>query len=59
MLTLGELAALVEQHRPDLNARVREFEIGGRLFSFNARPYLMGVINLSPDSWYRESVCLK
>jgi dihydropteroate synthase len=58
MLTLEELTALVEQHRSALNARVREFEIGGRLFNFNARPHLMGVINLSPDSWYRESVCL-
>lgn len=58
MLTLEDLAALVEQHRPALNARVREFEIGGRPFAFNARPHLMGVINLSPDSWYRESVCL-
>jgi dihydropteroate synthase len=58
MLTLEDLAALVEQHKPALNARVREFEIGGRPFSFNARPHLMGVINLSPDSWYRESVCL-
>jgi dihydropteroate synthase len=58
MLTLEDLAALVEQHSPALGARVREFEIGGRLFDFNARPYLMGVINLSPDSWYRESVCL-
>jgi len=58
MLTLEDLGALVEQFRPALNARVREFEIGGRLFTFNARPYMMGVVNLSPDSWYRESVCL-
>src|SRR6186713_829860 len=58
MLTLEDLAALVEQHRPTLNSRVCEFEIGGRPFRFNARPHLMGVVNLSPDSWYRESVCL-
>lgn len=58
MLTLEDLAALVEQHRPALNTRVREFEIGGRPFVFNSRPHIMGVINLSPDSWYRESVCL-
>ncbi len=25
---------------------------------FNHAPQLMGVVNLSPDSWYRESVCL-
>jgi dihydropteroate synthase len=27
-------------------------------FDGNAKPSLMGVINLSADSWYRESVCL-
>src|SRR5439155_26300847 len=32
--------------------------IGGQAFSFNSQPAIMGVINLSPDSWYRESVCL-
>jgi len=26
--------------------------------AFNTHPAIMGVINLSPDSWYRESVCL-
>ena len=31
----------------------------GRIGSiFRARAYLMGVVNLSPDSWYRESVAL-
>jgi dihydropteroate synthase len=37
---------------------VKEFSIGGREFNFNSRPAIMGVVNLSPDSWYRESVCL-
>jgi dihydropteroate synthase len=58
MLTLEQLAALVERHRPAAAARVKEFPIGSRFFPFNARPALMGVINLSRDSWYRESVCL-
>ena len=58
MLTLEHLAELFERHRPAAGARVREFTIGGRLFAFNSRPAIMGVINLSPDSWYRESVCL-
>lgn len=58
MLRLEDLAALAEQHRPALQARVHEFNIGGRRFAFNDRPHLMGVINLSADSWYRESVCL-
>lgn len=58
MLRLEHLAALCDAHRDALNARVAEFEIGGRVFAFNSRPAIMGVINLSADSWYRESVCL-
>jgi dihydropteroate synthase len=58
MLTIEDLAALVEKHHPAAGARVREFAIGGRPFDFNSRPGLLGVINLSADSWYRESVCL-
>ncbi len=58
MLKIEDLAKLVERHRAAAQARVREFDIAGRVFEFNSRPTLMGVINLSPDSWYRESVCL-
>jgi len=58
MLKLEDLASLLETHREAAAARVAEFSIGGRLFAFNAQPAIMGVINLSADSWYRESVCL-
>ncbi len=58
MLTLEYLAGLLEKNRAAATARVREFSIGGELFDFNSRPAIMGVINLSADSWYRESVCL-
>ncbi len=58
MLTLEELAKLAEQHRAAAQASVKEFTIGGRHFAFNSRPAIMGVVNLSPDSWYRESVCM-
>ena len=58
MLTLEHLAGLLENHRAAAAARVKEFAICGRPFHFNSRPAIMGVINLSPDSWYRESVCL-
>jgi dihydropteroate synthase len=37
---------------------VKEFSIANRSFAFNSSPAIMGVVNLSPDSWYRESVCL-
>jgi dihydropteroate synthase len=58
VLTLEYLADLAAKHAESLAARVREFEIQGTLISSNARKSIMGVINLSPDSWYRESVCL-
>jgi dihydropteroate synthase len=37
--------------------KVNAFEIAGRIFSY-ADLGVMGVINLSADSWYRESVAL-
>ena len=58
MLNLEYLAELLAAHPTATAARVREFSIGGLPFTFNTRPAIMGVINLSPDSWYRESVCL-
>jgi dihydropteroate synthase len=58
MLSLEQLAALFEKNRAAANARVMEFSIGGRKFNFNSSPAIMGVVNLSSDSWYRESVCL-
>jgi len=58
MLRLEQLAELLEKHRAAASVRVKEFAIGGKPFAFNSRPAVMGVINLSADSWYRESVCL-
>ena len=58
MLSLEQLAGLLEQNRAAASVRVPEFSIGGRKFNFNSSPAIMGVVNLSADSWYRESVCL-
>ena len=58
MLKLEQLAELLEKNRDAASARVTEFSIGGRQFAFNTQPAIMGVVNLSTDSWYRESVCL-
>ncbi|HET7624438.1 MAG TPA: dihydropteroate synthase [Verrucomicrobiae bacterium] len=58
MLTLEHLAALLEKYRDAASARVESFSIGDKRFDFNSQSAIMGVINLSPDSWYRESVCL-
>ena len=58
MLTLEHLAELVRQHADASPARVQEFSLAGQHFAFNSRRAVMGVVNLSADSWYRESVCL-
>jgi len=58
VLTLEQLAELLEKNRTAAAARVKEFSIGGKHFAFNAQPGIMGVVNLSADSWYRESVKL-
>jgi dihydropteroate synthase len=58
MLKLEQLAELAGEHAAALRTQVQEFSLGARHFAFNSRPSIMGVINLSSDSWYRESVCL-
>ena len=56
MPLLAEMAALADAHPDALRAPVRAFDIGGVPFDADARPAIMGVVNLSRDSWYRESV---
>jgi dihydropteroate synthase len=58
MLKLENLAELLEKNRAAASARVSEFSVGKKKFNFNSQAAIMGVVNLSPDSWYRESVCL-
>jgi dihydropteroate synthase len=58
VLNLEQLSELLVNHRAAASARVAEFSIGGKNFAFNSQPAVMGVVNLSADSWYRESVCL-
>ncbi|MDX2226955.1 MAG: dihydropteroate synthase [Verrucomicrobiae bacterium] len=58
MLDLEFLRQLHDRHEDCLKARVETFSLGGTHFDFATRTHLMGVVNLSADSWYRESVCL-
>lgn len=57
MLRLQSLRTLIEQYGTELHCAPRPIEIAGRAYDFNGRRALMGVINLSTDSAYRESVC--
>lgn len=56
MIDLRALAALVERHGDDLDLPVTPFRVGEREIDTDARPALMGIVNLSQDSWYRESI---
>jgi len=58
MLDLESLARLHHTYSDASSAHVREFAIADVPFAFNRQPAIMGVVNLSADSWYRESVCL-
>lgn len=58
MLDLSMLAALHEKYREAVLAPVADFALGKHRFDFARQTYLMGVVNLSGDSWYRESVAL-
>ena len=58
MLDLATLAALHDKYLDAAALPVAEFALGSHRFDFEKQSYLMGVVNLSADSWYRESVAL-
>lgn len=58
MISLPELAQLAATYPDDLAHQVAPFTIGGRALDTDAEPVLMGVVNLSRDSSYRESIAV-
>ena len=56
MPLLAQLAELVGKYPDELNSQIQQFALGGTTFGASGRPALMGVINLSRQSWYRESI---
>ena len=58
MLDLNLLHNLAQRHASALSAPVAHFDIRGKSFAPWPDVSLMGVVNLSRDSWYRESVSL-
>jgi len=58
MLDFADLADLLAASEEDYRAQPQPFELRGVRFDHHPEPALMGVVNLSADSWYRESVCL-
>ncbi|MDH6100804.1 dihydropteroate synthase [Anabaenopsis sp. FSS-46] len=58
MLTIEDIYEIHEKYNDALKVKVEEFTLGEKQFNFNSESAILGVINLSNDSWYRESVCL-
>jgi dihydropteroate synthase len=58
MLTLSALAALADAYREDLDLAVGPLLIGDRTLDVDVRPVVMGTVNLSRDSTYRESIAV-
>lgn len=56
MISLAALAALATAHADELDRPVAPLRIGDRVIDVDARPAVMGVVNLSRSSTYRESV---
>lgn len=56
MLDLTDIRDLLARHGDALGAPVRGFSLGDVRFDFARERYLTGVINLSVDSWYTESI---
>ncbi len=57
MITLSALAALHDEFAADLARPVADVEVAGLVVG-DAAPVVMGVVNLSRDSSYRESVAV-
>jgi dihydropteroate synthase len=55
MISLETLSALFQNHSAALKTPIAQLEFDGKLFS---RPALMGTVNLSRDSTYRESIAI-
>jgi dihydropteroate synthase len=58
MISLSTLADLANEHRGELGLPVGPLVIGGRSFDVDAMPVVMGTVNLSRDSTYRESIAV-
>ncbi|MBO1351709.1 MAG: dihydropteroate synthase [Hormoscilla sp. GUM202] len=57
MLNLADIYEIYDKYKEDYNAEVEEFTIGNKEFKFNSQTAILGVVNLSVDSWYNHSIC--
>ncbi len=55
---LDDLYNIYQRYQSDWDRSVAGFAIGDQYLDFNSTQAIIGVVNLSSDSWYRESVCM-
>lgn len=58
MLTFSALTALANAHRDELDQPVAPLRVGSKTYDTDITPVIMGTVNLSRDSTYRESVAV-
>lgn len=58
MLSLRALAELADRYREDLDQPVVSIDIDGVVLATSDRPAIMGTLNLSRDSTYRDSIAV-
>lgn len=58
MLTLGALAGLYAESASAAEQPIAPLQIGARVFDTEVEPVIMGTVNLSRDSTYRESIAV-
>lgn len=58
MISLRDLADLYDRHRDDAEAAVGPLRLGDRVYDVDAAPVIMGCVNLSRASTYRESIAV-
>ncbi|MEC8405728.1 MAG: dihydropteroate synthase, partial [Actinomycetota bacterium] len=56
MLTMQDIQALAAANAGAFTTAIEPFTIGGRTFETDNEPLIMGVVNRSWDSTYRDSV---
>jgi len=58
VLSLSALAALAAAHADELDLSVEPLRIGDKAYDTDTTPVIMGTVNLSRDSSYRESIAI-
>ena len=57
MLSLQDICRVYEQYSDEYETKIPGFSIGNKSFDFNNWTSILGIINLSKDSWWNHAIC--